>query len=121
MFPRGTSPIKDVVIELIETLIKDNAKQKYPPQSVDQALDIIKRMEFVGEGFSDDTSSSKVRNIIQTTNDVNTLQDYLHSTVFKKLIELNAENPNIYREVSCEKTPAAGGTRRKRRTVKRKI
>jgi len=111
MFPRGDSSVKNVTIQMIQTLITKTPEQKYMAVSIDEAFHIVKKVEFVGEGFSDDTSSSKVRKLIQDAKGVQhaQLEQLLHPHVLEKIQQLNS---SVYIDESCEKTPAAGGSRR---------
>ena len=59
----------------------------------------------IGGDFNDDTSSSKVRELIRKGEDYTSL---LHPTVAAALAEMD---PMPYKDESCEKKPAAGGAR----------
>lgn len=111
MFPRGQISVKDVVIELIRLLITENPYQKTPPVSISVALDIVSKMQFIGEGFSDDTSSSKVRGLIQSEKTVSGLEDHVHPRVLAALSEVFASD-STYSDKSCEIVPAVGGKKR---------
>lgn len=120
MFPRGDSSVKTITLEMIQKLITKTPEQKYMAVSIDEAFHIVKKIEFVGEGFNDDTSSSKVRKTIFDFKGVQhaDLSNLLHPHVLEALVIIAKKTPTVYTDDSCEKTPVAGGNISKRVTQK---
>lgn len=119
MFPRGQASVKEIVIDIIKVLITENSGQKTPAVDIEAALNIVSNTHFVGEGFSDGTSSSKVRSLIQSNKNLNGLEDYVHPVVLGRLNEIFLKDSSVYNDGSCELVPSVGGLKRK--TVRRRL
>jgi nicotinic acid mononucleotide adenylyltransferase len=117
MFPRGEKNTDSSTLrkQMMDILTNANEKQRNVPFSEDKARHVIEKIHLVGSGFSDDTSSSKVRKMIQ---EGQSIDDYVHPLVLTQLHKM----PGVYNDPSCEKTPVSGGKRRfkRRKTLKTK-
>jgi len=113
LFPRDNHlSIPAVVVDVIRNLIEHRDREKYPPFDLDDALDIASRVEFVGEGFSDDTSSSKARLNIRNNRSLDTVDESIpmHPIVLRAFLDLSKHSPDIYSSPECEVTPKTGGS-----------
>jgi hypothetical protein len=85
MFPR------DNHLSIPAVVIEHRDREKYPPFDLDEAPDIASRVEFVGEGFSDDTSSSKVRLNIRNNRSLDAVDESItmHPIVLRAFLDLS--------------------------------
>lgn len=115
MFPQQGQNIKTIIIDMISALIRDHQEQKSAPLNIEQALATVRNIEFLGEEIEDETYSSEVRKIIQSSKCVRQedLSDFLHPIVFEALSKMHEENPNIYLHEAIGKKPFSDGTRKK--------
>jgi len=112
LFPRDNHlSTPTIVVDVVRNLIEHRDREKYPPFDLDEALDIASRIELVGDGFSDDTSSSKARQILRNNRSLDGVDASIpvHPIVLRTLLELSQHTPDIYSSPQCEVTPTTGG------------
>jgi nicotinic acid mononucleotide adenylyltransferase len=118
MFPRG-GVVGDLKLSMIEALTTPTEKQKSAPIDTEAATEIVKNIRIIGIEFTDDTSSSKVRQIIQASGECK--KDELSPYIHQNVLDILLEEPASYTSPSCEVKPASGGRRKyKTRRFKRK-